>query len=611
MKPVTDVQSPGKSIPVWKKAILGVVVATVLSLGTVGLLEAGLVLFGVGHSPRFYQSTQFADGSPGWGENRWFGSPYFSPGTLRRPQPFLLRKQKAAGERRIFVLGSSAAMGDPDASFGAPRMLQRMFELNFPELNVQVVNAAMTAINSHAVRRIAQDCAQLEPDAMILYEGNNEVIGPYGPTGILSPGRLPVWMIDAAIFLRERRLSQLLAGYGRHAVGDVDSDWGGMAMFLQQTIEADDLVLDGVVDAFERNLDDIVKQGLNAGADVILNTVVVNQRDFAPFQSSECALPEQGAAFESYRAWVNEGDHALQRGDAAGALHAYQKAWSLDDRVASLAYRMGRTFLAIEKEDQARRFLARALELDTLRFRTTDPLNAAVRRVADGFETIPHFRFVDAQALFAQSSPYGIPGSEWLYEHVHLNMQGNYQLARLWYLTLVQQWQQRGLLPDDKKTVPSLDRIARSLGFTAYDQSMIAEELLRRFSQAPFTGQMDATLRIEQWSANVQRLSDHLADAEHVARVRSVYEQAVQEFPDDAILVRNYGMALCFLQHFGEAIPMLERAGESLRYDPDLWFALAWAYEQLGDRERRIAIQARLEGMEPGHPGLDRLRSLD
>jgi hypothetical protein len=98
----------------------------------------------------------------------------------RTPQPVVFTPRKATGTTRIFVFGESAAMGDPEPAFGLPRMLQAMLELRFPSNRFEVINVAMTAINSHVVREIARDCVPLEGDVWVVYMGNNEVIGPFG-----------------------------------------------------------------------------------------------------------------------------------------------------------------------------------------------------------------------------------------------------------------------------------------------------------------------------------------------------------------------------------------------------------------------------------------------
>ena len=182
-------------------AVLSAVAATVLLTG----LEAGLRLVGFGYSPDFARSTKLPDGTIGWRENRWCTAPYFSPELVRRPQAFRLPEKKVPRTYRVFVLGDSAAMGDPEPSFSIGRMLGAMLHAAYPEERFEVVNAAITAINSHVERGIADDCARLEPDLFIVYAGNNEVIGPFGPAGVFAPFLRSEAAVRTAVWLKGTR----------------------------------------------------------------------------------------------------------------------------------------------------------------------------------------------------------------------------------------------------------------------------------------------------------------------------------------------------------------------------------------------------------------------
>ena len=68
----------------------------------------------------------------------------------------------------------------------------------------------MTAINSHVAVEIARDCAAHQPDLFVVYMGNNEVVGPFGPATVFqqwSPNRK---LIRATAWLKSTRVGQLL-----------------------------------------------------------------------------------------------------------------------------------------------------------------------------------------------------------------------------------------------------------------------------------------------------------------------------------------------------------------------------------------------------------------
>ena len=150
-----------------------------------GLLEAGLRIGGYGYPTNFFVGP---DANGAYTPNTWFGWRFF-PETLYRKPAHSLVSAKPAGTIRIFVLGSSAAFGVPDPSFSFGRILEVMLGQRYPDVKFEVVNAAMAAINSHVVLDIARDCATHEPDLFVVYMGNNEVIGPYGPGTFSRSGR--------------------------------------------------------------------------------------------------------------------------------------------------------------------------------------------------------------------------------------------------------------------------------------------------------------------------------------------------------------------------------------------------------------------------------------
>ena len=179
---------------------------------------------------------------------------------------------------RIFILGGSAAMGTPDSSFGFGAILEILLEEAYPETDFTVVNAAMAAINSHVVVEIARECAARRPDLFLVYLGNNEVVGPFGPGTVFGRFSPSATLVRLATWLPRLRLAQLMkAGLSRWTDGNPEpSQWRGLEMFVDQRIPADDPRLEGVYSHLERNLTEIARLARGAGADAIFATVATN-----------------------------------------------------------------------------------------------------------------------------------------------------------------------------------------------------------------------------------------------------------------------------------------------------------------------------------------------
>jgi hypothetical protein len=106
-------------------------IALLLPLAGLGLLELLLRALGVGYPTGFFLETT-QGGRRVCTDNAQFARRYFPPGLARSPQPVVFDARKAPGTLRVFVLGESAAMGDPEPSYGFPRLLELMLQDAFP-----------------------------------------------------------------------------------------------------------------------------------------------------------------------------------------------------------------------------------------------------------------------------------------------------------------------------------------------------------------------------------------------------------------------------------------------------------------------------------------------
>ncbi|MDQ5980036.1 MAG: hypothetical protein QG602_3011 [Verrucomicrobiota bacterium] len=544
-------------------------------------VELALRLAGFGHSPHFFRKARTADGELVWRENRNFTAPFFGEALVRRPQPVRLPLKKAPGTYRIFILGSSAAMGDPEPAFSLARVLEVQLRAAYPTVRFEVVNAAVTAINSHLVRGIAADCAQLEPDLFIVYEGHNEVIGPFGPTGVFTPFLKSETAVRAFVWLKGTRLAQLAARLGRRS--DAPAGWGGMEMFLQQQIRADDPRLDTVRAHFQANLRAIIiDSGQAVGAKTLLCTVATNQRDFAPFLSA--------------------------------------------DGEAERVYQQAKLALDAGRDDEARDLFQRALDLDTLRFRTDSRLNQVIRALP-GKVRITNFpssfseetakpkvrntnfggiEVVDLAAALAAKSPHGILGNEYLYEHVHLTLRGTHEAALALLPSVAADLAARGLVTAPAAASLPLDLVGRHLGYNTHEQAMITLELVNRFSKPPFTGQSDHAARLAAWQRRADAAQALLARPDATDALRELGRLAVAASPDDWLLARNTGAMLVARQQPAEALPLLQRAAAWIDDDVDTLVALGWAHHALGHTAEAETAFAKARALEPRYPNLQK-----
>jgi len=529
-----------------------------------GLLEGGLRLAGYGYPTGFFLRRNFV-GQNLITENEKYGYRFFGPALARNPRRFALPAVKSPGTCRVFVLGESAAYGDPQPEFGLPRMLEVLLRERWPGTQFQVVNAAMTGINSHVVREIAQDCADEQSDLWVIYMGNNEVVGPFGSGTVFGPQVPPIPLIRASMASKRFRTGQLLADLGQRWHGQTpnSSYWGGMRMFLQHQVAQDDPRMAKVYGHFARNLADILALGRNHRIKVVVSTVVANLKDCAPFAS----VHRRGLTATQLAEWTRLyqiGMKAEEADQFSEAVAGFTDAARIDDKFADLQFRWGRCCLALGKDEEAREHFRAARDADALRFRVDSRLNDLICQTASKREREGIF-LVDAEQLLAAQSPHGIPGEELLYEHVHLNFQGNYLLARI----LAEQIDQ--LLPENVKQrtkTPrqwlSLPDCARKLAWTDWNRYEAAESMLQRFSDAPFTHQLNSAER----RSRVQKQMEQLRPALSPLALRetvSDYRRALADAPEDWVL--HYNLAR-LQQKLGDFASAAESCRQVIRLLP-------------------------------------------
>jgi len=516
--------------------------AVVVFLLLVGLIEGGLRLFGVGF-PTDLTVPCTVQGHAAACYNLFFPAPFFPPGMIKTPQAYAIPAEKPQNTFRIFVLGESAAMGDPDPAYGFSRYLEVMLRQRYPAMKFEVVNTGSVAINSHVLLPIAEGLAKQRPDLFIIYSGNNEVVGPYGAGTALTGSGMSMPVIRGNVFVRSTRIGQLLT-----KVGTQKREWGGMEMFLDKQVRESSPLMKYTYANFEENLRDTVRVAERSGARVIVSTVATNLKDCAPFGSlhRENLKPDE---LRSWNALVQQGADLESARSYDEALKAYQAASKIDDQYAELEFRIGRSLWMLGDYAGAREHFGRARDLDTLRFRADSKINEINRAVASASGA----ELVDAESVFSNESPNGIVGSELVYEHVHLTPLGNYLLARAMFLQIASKMPVQARHAAGEADVPSEAECEQRLAFTGHDRSRIALEMLERLQKPPFTNQLNH-------SDQVLRLTLKAQDpGESPDETAAEYEWAIRQRPDDRILHYNYGLFL-FEHNRAAAMEQLRRS---------------------------------------------------
>lgn len=544
-------EDPGATT-LWLKRAVMALLAPFLFFGAV---EAALQITGYGGPKTFFKTVE-VEGKNVAVENAHFGRRLFRPYVARAPGWNLVPEPRQ-GVARVAVIGESAALGYPLQKIGLANMLQGVLETEYPGKHFDLINACMTAVNSHVLESVVPEVSALKPDVAVVYMGNNEVVGPYGPgTPFLSwPGAPAIASLDKK--LRQTRTFDLLHDSISWVLQTPTEKWQGFGMFAGMNVSADDPLLADVYSAFEKNLSTMVDTLLAAGSKVVLCTVAVNLADWGP--SGISPLPEQSEA----AALLRRGMENLQAGRADDAISAFAEADKMAPRRAETQFWLGRAFYTSGDLGGARSAFEKARDLDAHRFRADSRINEIIRRVAArhaGAGVV----LVDADRLLA---PGGVTTKEQFIEHVHFTFDGVLSLAVLvadGISSLFPEWKR-----SQKVTLADSPQLRTRLFFTPFDELSLAKHAIGVGDTEIFRSRPAAS----ETKQHFARIADGIkaSDRLNLAQLRMAYDAAVALAPDDP---RRDDSCAFYLWQLGQYGPASALAQSVLNRKPNYHEAL-------------------------------------
>jgi len=286
---------------------------------------------------------------------------------------------------RVFVLGGSSAAGFPYSPNGAfSRYIRKRLELIYPEKNIEVVNIAMSAINSYALRDMMPGVLEMQPDLIIIYAGHNEYYGALGVGSVETLGDTR-FLVNTVIWLNRFKTFELLRDLIKSVSGlfsePVKQDGTLMARMSQRNLIpfSSEKYFAGL-NQYEGNLRDILEMAKKNNVLVILGKLVSNLKDQKPFESYDDGInPTADEVFE----------------------------------LAGIELRNNRT-------NEADSLFKLAKDLDALRWRAPEKINEVITSLGEEF----NYPVVNLDSIFNAESIYGVVGDDLITDHLHPNLRG-------------------------------------------------------------------------------------------------------------------------------------------------------------------------------------------
>lgn len=338
---------------------------------------------------------------------------------------------------RAFVVGGSSAAGFPyPPAYAFSAWLERRLSARFPDMEIEIVNAAMAGYSSRRALIVVRELASYDMDLLIVYSGHNE----------WAERRYYSWLIDMhpwLFTLRERLLTSRLFNVGSHLLqrGPERSEEalkrylegqkeefdemfavfsrraGGHDYATEEEIAQRDLV-------YRTNLDEMARAARRAGARVALLTLSQNFADWSPGASGHRPdlRPEELAEWESE---VAAGRRAADAGDCRAAVRHFERALLVDDHHAGLHYRIAECRRAQGDVERARHHYQRASDLDRIPHGAPTYFNDVIREVAEARGLV----LVDTAAALEEASVDGLVGDDLFVEFAHPNLRAQQVMA--------------------------------------------------------------------------------------------------------------------------------------------------------------------------------------
>ena len=479
-------------------------------------------------------------------QNDNFAWQFFPRSLARNPSPIRFPKEKESGVTRVFLFGESAALGDPKPAFGMARFLQVLLEERYPGDKFEVIPAAMTAINSHALLAIARQCANLDGDYWIIYAGNNEMAGPFGANPLSGPASPSLRLVRTTLALRRSKIGQLLEAVLQMLARKSSSQaWEGLKMFVEHQISPNDPRKERIYANFQENLRDIVALASRRGARPLLCTVASNLKDSGPFASMHrrALNSEQSAKWSQL---FTKGKELTN--EFGAAIEAYNAAAAIDDGFAELQFRLGVCLANVENATNSAVAFKQARDLDALPFRTDSRMNQIIREVASSSSSA---EYLDLEETLSNQSSAGVPGEETFFDHVHFNFSGNYRAARAIAEKLEQMFP--AALQEKRSVTWAASQICEQrLALTAWNRRATCEHMLQRLTEAPFTNRVSHQASVDALARVIVDLRKQTTSSA-AGEAKAIYDEAIRGRSEDFRLRENYAEFLEGIGQFAEA----------------------------------------------------------
>jgi len=346
--------------------------------------------------------------------HRYFADKKLAPQVS--PDTVYFKKEKPKDSIRVVIQGGSTAAGFPYGRWGSLQgMLDQRFKRLYPDNEIEIINTAMSAVNTYTLLDFVAEIIAQKPDLVMIYAGHNEYLGIMGAgSAFASKGSRIATLTylkikDLRLYRIVERVLYLFKSPRGYPAGNERSLMAQAAR--GRGIQYGSSLYELGVVQFRENLKLILAEYERAGIPVFIGTLASNEKDQVPFSTVG------RVDWESYLSNLDNID-------------LKQEAKSLEMRLSTSEsagdwYKLGHIRYRQKRYDKAQSAFSRAKDLDRLRFRAPQEFNQIIKSQAKKGSAI----VVDVKGYIRNDSESGVVGKEHMLEHLHPTTRGYFLLA--------------------------------------------------------------------------------------------------------------------------------------------------------------------------------------
>jgi tetratricopeptide (TPR) repeat protein len=333
----------------------------------------------------------------------------------------IFRKEKANDVVRIICLGGSASASwphPPDEVYS--RYLEKSLQKIYPSKKIEIINCSAHGFASYRVRQVFSTIISLQPDAVIVWSGNNEFLEKRNYT----TSDLKNLLIKFRNHFRSLTLASQFISKNKYTdTPDVAETFWKKINEQALELRSDPEQFEKVKEHYHRSIENIVTEAEQNGIRLMLMTVPVNLRDWEP-NVSYLNLNQADSLH-----WANEfkeGKRQYFNSNYPEAAELFNRASKIAPLHAETCFWLARSYENMNDTVTALRYYIKAKDLDYNPFRAISDFNNTLRRIAN---KNPEVVLLDMERLIKSYSHKGIPGFDLFLDYVHPTKEGNLVIA--------------------------------------------------------------------------------------------------------------------------------------------------------------------------------------